>query len=176
MDDKAHIWLVHAHAKRHSRAHDQPVLEQEPPLPFAAHIGVQPRMISERRDALAFKRLGQLLGCLARCCIDNSRIAFMRAHQRDHAVGPAPAFGLGGEYQIRAVKTRYMDRRTLQPELRQNILACPLIRRRRHRKPRYAGKHLPQAAKRPIIGPEIMPPLAHTVRFIDRNQRHFQAR
>ena len=50
--------------------------------------------------------------------------------------------------------------------------ADALGRRRRERVERHAGKVVAQPAELPVLGPEIVAPLADAVRFVDRDEPH----
>ena len=61
-------------------------------------------------------------------------------------------------------------------ELGEDVVARALIGGGRDSDARHTGKELFQAAKRAIIGPEVMPPLADAVRFVDGDERDIQPR
>ena len=67
-----------------------------------------------------------------------------------------------------------MKRRVCQIQLFENIRPRPRIRRRRNGETRHVRKDLFQPPERAIIRPEVMPPLADAVRFINSDQRDVQ--
>ena len=65
----------------------------------------------------------------------------------------------------------YEALRVLQLQLLFDFAQGALIRGRGQRDARHFRKLFVQASQFPIVGPEVMPPLRHAVRLVDREQR-----
>ena len=77
VDDKAHVWLVNAHAEGDGRHNDVDLLEQELVLVLAAGGAVHACVIGQRLDAIDAQQLGKVLNTLATEAIDDARLAFI---------------------------------------------------------------------------------------------------
>ncbi len=60
-------------------------------------------------------------------------------------------------------------------ELRQDVGPGPRVRSRGERQPRHVGVIVEQRVQLPIVGPEIVPPFADAMCFVDRDQREVDA-
>ena len=171
MDDKAHIRLVDAHAEGDRRAHDEAIFKQEAPLALGAHIGIEPRMIGERRDARPLDGLGEVFSGVAGGGIDNAGQARARLDEGDDALGAVALFRLCGEGEIGPVEARHMDRRLGEVQLGKDVVARAGVGGGGHRKARHTGEQILQPPERAIVRPEIMAPLADAVGFVHGDQR-----
>ena len=83
--------------------------------------------------------------------------------------------GLHFKKNIFTIKTRDKNPTSFHAEIFNNIGSHGSRCSRRQSKAHGIGKEMPHGSKFEIIGTEIVPPLADTVRFVDRNAAHFDA-
>ncbi len=171
MDDEADVRLVDPHAEGDGGAHDEAIFQQETPLALGPHIGIEPRMIGERRDARTFDGLGEVFGGVAGGGIDDARQTRTRLDEGDDPLGAVAFLGLCGEGEIGPVEARHMDGRLGEVELRENVVARTGVGRGGHCEARHTGEQILQTPERAIVRAEIMAPLADTVGLVHGNQR-----
>ena len=174
MDDKADIGLVHTHAESDRSAHDDSVFQQEAALALGPHLRVKACMIGKRLETGALQAFSKTFCGIARGSIDDTAFARMRLHKRDHPVGALSGFRLCAKGEVGPVETCDVNGGGCEVEFVEDIVARALIGGRRDSDARHAWEQLLQPAKGPVVGAEIMAPLADAVGFINGDERDIE--
>ena len=127
--------------------------------------------------ALSFQVGSHFFGAFTRQAVDDATLATMTAYYVDDGAQAFPFLICFAhiEAQIRAVETADENARIAQTKLLYNIGLSNLVGSGRKCKNRHIGETLGEHSQLCILRAEIMPPLRHTVRFVDGNHRHFYA-
>jgi hypothetical protein len=80
-----------------------------------------------------------------------------------------PSFGSAARARFGRSKLATWTDGFVRLQLGEDVIPRAGIGRRGDGKARHAGEEILQAAKRAVIGPEVMPPLADTVRLVHRD-------
>ena len=145
-------------------------------LRLVALVLVHPAVVARDRDAPARQRLVELLDLLDRRAVDDARPRQL-LEQRDERLHLLVVVGEDDHLvvQVRAIERRRDDRRLLDPELEQDVVADVRRRGRGRREHRRAADILERLAQRQVRGPEVVAPLRHAVRLVDDEPRHADA-
>ena len=127
--------------------------------------------------ALGFQVGSHFFGAFTRQAVDDATLAAMTAYYIDNGAQAFPFLICFThiEAQIRAVETADENARIAQAKLLHNIGFSNLVGSGCERKNGHIGETLGEHSQLRILRAEIMPPLRHTVRFVDGNHRHFYA-
>ena len=176
--DKAHVGLVDAHAERHCRDNDDAVLVQELCLHAGADVRFKPGMIGQRQPPLGVEPRRRLFDRLARQAVDDTGIARVLGLKKLPELFPcAGGPHLGDRVaDVGAIETRDETGRIFERQFGHDLLAGTLVCRCRQRDAWYAREAFGQDLELAILGPEVVPPLRHAVRFVDGEQRHLVLR
>ena len=177
MQHKTDVLLVDAHAEGVGREHDVALRTHEAFLHRAALLRRELAVVDERVDPGTLELRVQRLEVADQRRIDDAR-AVDRAHalgeQRHLLLGEVDA--CGGEEQLRPFDARAHDQRIAQREARDDV-GGDLRRRGRGERDRRRRADARAVFTEPrVVGPEVVPPLAHAVRLVDRHARNAQFR
>ena len=162
----AHVAAINAHAERHGGHHNVKLLSGESLL----HLGALDRshacVVARRIEFLLAQVLRDRLRLFAAHAIDNHRIATMPLKNAQNLLAPINA-RLDAVNQVGAVEIPNQYQRIDQFQLRNDVIA--------HRRrggggacvQAHAWEHAPQLLELPILGSEIVAPLADAVRLIN---------
>ena len=170
MDHVAHVGLVHAHAERNRRDHHGRIRLQELVEPCRSQILVESCVIGERRHACRGQLFRQPVHPVARTGIDDAGAPRPLGNQFQHAPVSLTTFALCREGKLGPREAVHKLPRVFQLKLAADVVARARIGRGGDGEPRNAWKHLGQPAQHPVLGSEIVPPLAHAMRLVDRDQ------
>ena len=174
MRDEAHVGLVDAHAEGDRRHHDQSRLAQEAPLVRGARRRIHAGVVRQRRHVVRDQELRDLVDRVARQRVDDARFTAVlvlderqqlraRVALLDHAIADVRPIEAGDE----------------DPRFDQQALGDLLPRRHigsgGQRDARHGAEALAQHRELAVLGPEVMAPLRHAVRFVDGEQRQPRA-
>ena len=169
--DEAHVGLVDAHAERDRGDHDDAVLAQEAGLVRGARPAVEPGVVGQRGEALAGEELGGPVHRRAREAVDDAGVAGVLGAQQREQLAPRLVLGRDAVLDVRAVEARDEVTRVAELEARRDLGLRGLRGRRREGDARHRGPALVQLREHEVVGPEVVAPLRHAVRLVDREQR-----
>ena len=172
--DEPDVRLVDAHAEGDGGHHHHPVLAQEAGLVGRAHRPGQPRVVRQRDDPLLGERLGGLLHRLARQAVDDAGVPVVLAAQQAHQLLQRLLLGLDPVLNVRTIEAGHEHPGLPQPQPLDDLAAR---RRGRGSGQRDSGDGRPPVVEHrqpQVVGTEVVPPLRHTVRLVDREQRDVQ--
>ncbi len=137
---------------------------------FAARIdGVETRVVRQRVDALRAQVLRRLLDALAAQRVDDARGALgLRADEREQLLARLD-LRVDAVLDVRPVEARDEVLRVGQPQALGDLAVRRVGRGRGERDARDAGELLAEIAEREVVGAEVVAPLRHAVRFVDRD-------
>ena len=170
MGHKAHIGLVDAHAKRNRRHHHDAFLAQKAVLVVLAHFGIEPRVVGQGVDARILQRGRQFLHALARLAIHHARLARMLTLDEAQQLRGGVLLFDDGVADVGPVKAADEQACVLQLQPLDDVLAREGIGRGRECNARHLRVALVQQRERPVLGAEVMAPLAYAVGFVDGKQ------
>ena len=169
MRHEAHIGLVDAHAERDRGDHHDAVLAQEPGLIRRAHGGVEPGVIRQRVDALGAQELGGLLDALAAQRVDDSRgPRRLRADEREQLLARFD-LRVDAVLDVGPVEARDEVLRVGQLQALGDLPVSRVGCRGGQGDARNPRELLAEVAEREVVGAEVVAPLRHAVRFVDRD-------
>ena len=171
MRDEAHVGLVDAHAERDGGDDHDAVLVDEAILVARAHAGIEAGVIGQRRDAGVGQRSGGILDLGARQAIDDAGVAGMALGDEGLQLRRRVLLVDDLIADVRAVEARDEARRAGKPEPLDDLLARQFVGGRGQRDARHVGKALGDRRQADIFRAEIVPPLRHAMRLVDRKQR-----
>ena len=171
MGHPADVRLVDAHAEGDGRADHQVVLPLEPVLRLLPDLRFQSGVIGQGGDARVAERLGQHLRLVAGRGVDDPRPSLPRGDEVQQ-LPTRPVLGGEGEVDVRAVEAVDEGARRRIEQLANDLRPRLLIRRRGESGDLGVAEARPQFADPEVIGPEVMPPLADAMRFIDGQKAH----
>ena len=170
MGDEAHVGLVDSHAEGDRRDDHHAVLAGEALLVRGAPLGVHPGVVGERGDAVAGEQLGGGLDLRARQAVDDAGLTLVAAQELEQL---APRIGLLDDpvADVRPVEARHEDARALEAELRDDLGARLRVGGGGQCDARHVRKALVQHGELRVFRAEVMAPLRHAVRLVDRVER-----
>ena len=169
MDHEPHIGLVNPHSEGDGRDNDVHVLHQELILNAAPLMGIHPRMVSQRFDAVDLQEFRYFFNLFSAQTIDDptfSRVLFGMTHNLLHGV----LFGTHLIKQILAIERRFEQHRILHFQILLDVrlhLRCCRCGQSNDRNVCDLLHNGPNAA---IFWSEIMSPFRNAVGFIDRDK------
>ncbi len=172
MHDEADVGLVDPHPERVRRHHDFAAALHERLLGGSPLLGQQPGMIHARPPLPPTDHnLRDFLGPLPGRSIDDPR-ARRSGKQLQQQIRLLPLGGWALDFveQVRPGKTGDESPRLAEIELLDDIPANPVGGRGRQGDGGRVAQHPPEMAQPSVIGPEVVAPLADTVRLVDRHQ------
>ena len=107
--------------------------------------------------------------------IDDAALVLV-ARQEIQQLGGFADLGFGGKVQVGAVEAGNEDLGLFHAQGREDVAAGAGIGRGGQRDPRHAGEQVRQTGQFAEFGPELVAPLRHAMRFVDRDQRNVQPR
>jgi hypothetical protein len=173
VDDGANVGLVHAHAEGVRCHDDRRLARHEGALRLGARTPLHPGVVGGYLDPeLTPEARGRLLGLLARPGVHDRGqrrgLAQQRARRlalrpggrhRDHVVG-----------EVRALEAGRDPNRVGEPEAPHDVGRDPGRRRCGRREDRARAEPPRHLAELEVLGPEVVPPLAHAVRLVDHEE------
>jgi hypothetical protein len=169
--DEADVRAIDSHPERDRGDDDVHLLVEEPLLVPAAHLVGQSRMVRHRAMPFFMKPVGQRLDFAPRLAVQDAGFALVS--RQDVCELPlqvaAPQHAIG---QVRPIERSDEHRRLPQPQLRDDVPSHALRGGRREGVKRYLGKILAQPSQLPVLGPEVVAPLADAVGLVDRDEAH----
>ena len=169
--DEPDVGLVDAHAEGDRRDHDQAVLAQEPGLVRGAHRRGEPRVVGQRRDPVLDERRGGLLHRRAREAVDDPCVPGVLGAQQVEQLRLRPVLGHDPVGDVGPVEAGDEVACALQLEALGDLGPRGRRRRRRQRDARDGRPALVQHRQLEVVGPEVVAPLGHAVRLVDREER-----
>jgi hypothetical protein len=171
MGDEAHIRLVDAHAERDGRDHDQALFALKSRLVLAPRRVVHAGVIGQGVDALGAEPRRGLVDLAPRQAVDDAGLARMLVGDEPQQLRTAIVLVDDRVADVGAIEARHEDACRREIEARHNLGAGLRIGGRRQRDSRHARITLMQHRQRQVLGSEIVAPLRHAVRLVDREQR-----
>ena len=166
MNHTPHIGPVDAHPKRHRRTHHIEALVLERTLHTLSGRSVHARVVMPRIQATFSKRLGVPFGFGSAAAIHNRSLSTVAFQRRGNAIGRA-IFGQDPIHQIGSIKMPHQLDRVHQPQLANDVVADLGGCGGGERMHRHAWKMFAQTGQLPVLGPEVMAPIADAVGFVD---------
>ena len=127
-------------------------------------------MIGQRLDAGLGQRLGGVLDLGARQAIDDAGVAGVALLDESLELGLRVLLVDDFIFDVRAIETRDELRGIGEPEAGDDLLARQVIGGGGQRDARHVGKTLGDDGKADIFRAEVMAPLRHAMRLVDREQ------
>ena len=168
---EADVRLVDAHPERDRGHHDQAVLAQEACLVGGAGTRVEPRVVRQRRYPLAGQELGRLVHRRPGQAVHDAGFARVLRAQQVQQLPARLVLQHDPVGDVRPVEAGDEVARAAQVEPGGDLGPGGLGRRRGQGDPRHVRPPLVQRGQFEVIGPEVVPPLGHAVRLVDREQR-----
>jgi hypothetical protein len=171
MRHETDVRLVDAHAERDRGDDHEPVLAQEPGLVRGTSGRVQARVIGQRGDAVVGQERGGLLGRVPGQAVDDPGVARVFGAQEGEQLALGVVLGNDAVLDVRPVERgdEHPGVRQLEPD--RDLLAGGLRGGGGQRDPRHVRPAFVQHLKFQVVGAEIVAPLRHAVRLVDREHR-----
>ena len=166
MNHTAHIGPVDAHPKRHRRTHHIEALVLECTLHTLSSRRVHACVVVPRIQATFSQRLGVPFGFGSAAAIHNRTLSTVAVQRRGNSIGRA-ILGQDPVYQIGSIKMPHQLDRVHQPELANDVVANLGGCGGGERMHRHAREVFAQTGQLPVLGPEVMAPIADAVGFVD---------
>ena len=167
---EAHVGLVDAHAEGDGGHHHDGVLAQEAVLVLLPHRGVQARVVRQRGDAFVGQPHRGFFHLLAGAAVHDARFAFVLVAHEAHQLRARVVLLDDGVADVGPVEAGHEDARFVQRQPLHDVGAGDVVGGGGERHPRHLRKALVQLRQAQVLGPEIVAPLAHAVRFVDGEQ------
>jgi len=171
MRNEAHVGLVDAHPERDRGDDHDAVLADEAILVAGAHIGVEPGVIGQGRDAGLGEGCRHILHLGSRQAIDDTGIAGVTLGNEGLELGRRIPLIDDLVSDVWPIEARDKLRRVDQTEPLGDLLASQFVRGRGERHARHAGKTLGDDGEPDIFRAEIVSPLRDAMSLVDRKQR-----
>jgi len=175
MRDKAHVGLVDAHAKGDGGHHHHALAAQKLVLIGLAHLEIEPGVVGQGMDAGLRQHVGNFFHPFARLAIHHAGLARMLALDKAQELGAGILFLDDGVADVGPVETADKLPRRFQLQPLHDVGARERVGGGGERHAWHAGIALVQHRQRPVFGPKVVPPLAHAMRFINREQAKLAA-
>ena len=135
-------------------------------------------MVRQRVDALRAQELGRLLDRLAAERVDDAGASRVAACERMNAAScrRGSTFALDAVLDVRPVEARHEVPRVRQAQALGDLAVGRGGRGGGEGEARDAGEALGEVAQREVVGPEVVAPLRHAVRLVDRDDAEPAAR
>ena len=176
MRDEAHVGLVDAHAEGDRRHDDHAVVTAEALLRRSAHVVGQPRVVGDRVVTLAAQQLGDLVGALARLAVDDAgrpaeAIAVVAGLEEAQQLGARVALLLDDVADVGPIEARHELRRVVEPQPLVDLAAGQRVGGGGEGDARHAREVRGDIGDPQVLRAEVVAPLRHAVRLVDREQR-----
>ena len=171
-----HVGLVDAHAERDCRHHHDALFALEPGLIRAACFGIHSRVVGHRVHSLPGQPRCRLIDLAARKAVDDARLAGVLLADESQELCARIDLVDDRVADVRPVETRDKNPRLLQGQPRSNLGAGLRIGSRRESDTRHVRKTLVQDGQLQVLRAEVVAPLRHAVRFVDREERDADSR
>ena len=170
MRDKAHVGLVDTHAEGNRGHHHHAVFSQEAVLVVLPHGSVQTGVVWQCTDTGLGQHIGNVLHLFARLAIHHA--CLLRVFALDEAQQLRGAVGLFHDAvaDVGAVKTADEGAGVFKLQSFDDVGAGDGVCGGGERDAGYAAKTLMQHRQCPVLGTEIVAPLAHAMDLINRKQ------
>ncbi len=172
MCHEADVRLVDTHAERDRGHHDQPVLAQEPRLVHGPGPRVEPGVVRQRREPFGAQELRRLLHRSPGQAVDDARLSRMLGAQQPQQLAAWLVLRLDPVLDVGPVEAGHEVAGLTESESRDDLAQRLPGRGGRHGDPRHRGPPLVQHGQPQVVGPEVVSPLRHAVRLVDREQGH----
>ena len=169
--DEADVRLVDPHAERDRRDDHQALLAQEPGLMLGASPGVEAGVVGQGGDALLGEERGDPLRGVPGQAVDDPGVAGVLGPQERQQLALGLVLGDDPVLDVRPVERGYEHPRAGQLQPDRDLLAGRLGGRGGQRDPRHVRPALVQHLQLEVVGAEVVPPLRHAVRLVDREHR-----
>ena len=171
VDHVAHVRLVDAHPERHGRDDDVNVVVLERILVGLAHVGRQSGVVRTRAHALLAEERCGLLHAPSAEAVHDAALTLPAPDKSEDLFARIPDPLLATPDQQIGSEERALEARGVgHAELAKDVSSHGLRSGRGERQDRYVEAVL-QALQPPIGRPEVVSPLADTVRLIDYQER-----
>ena len=167
---KAHIGLVDAHAKGHGGHHHHAFFAQKFVLVPLAHSGVQTRVVGQGMDARLTQHGRDFFDPLARLAVHHARFFGVFALDEAQQLRAGVFFLDDGVADVGPVKAADEQFGAFQLQALDDVSARQCVGGGRERHAWHRGVALVQNRQTPVLGPEVVAPLAHAMRFVDGEQ------
>ncbi len=174
--DEPDVGLVDAHAERDRRDHDDAVLAEESGLVRGARLGRKARVVRQRVDPLGGEELRRLLDRLAAQRVDDAGRPYALRPDEGDELAARVGLRLDAVLDVRPVEARHEMQRVRQLQPLGHLAVGRGSRGGGEREARHTGEPLGERAQREIVGPEVVAPLRHAVRLVDRDDTELSAR
>ncbi len=171
VDDEADVGLVDAHAEGDRGDHDHRVARAEPLLVRRARAAVEPGVVGQRVEAAPGEEGRGLLDRGARRPVDDARGAAPAPLEQRRDLGVAAVALDHPVEEVRAIEAGDEGRRARQQQPLVDLAPGRGIGGGGERQARHRGEALAQHAELEVLRAEVVPPLRHTVRLVDREER-----
>ena len=128
-------------------------------------------MIGQRVEAVIAQRLGGLVDALAGRAIDDARLAAQIAREQREKLTTRLVLHHDRIADVGPVEARHELARILEGEPLADLLARLRIGGGGERDARHRREALVQDRQPEVLGPEVVPPLRHAMRLVDREER-----
>ena len=170
--DEPDVRLVDAHAERDRGHHDQPVLAQEPRLVGGPGPRVQPGVIRQGHEPLGRQEFRCLVHRSPGQAVHDARITAVLGAQQPQQLLARFVLRLDPVLDIGPVEAGHEMPGRPEPETCHDLAQRLPGGSGRHRDPWHRRPPLVQHRQPEVVRPEVVPPLGHAVRLVDREQRH----
>lgn len=168
MRDEPDVGLVDAHAERDGRADDQALLAQEAGLVRRAGARVETRVVRDSLDAVPAEELGRRLHRLAREAVHDARVALVLLLEEGEELLLRVGLRHDPVLDVGPVEARHEVLRVRHAQALGDLLVRGVRRRRRERDARHVRPAPAEDGQGQVVRAEVVPPLRHTVRLVDR--------
>ena len=169
VDDSADIGFVDAHAEGDRGDHDHAVFVEKAMLIVAAHLGREAGVVRQGLVPLPGQPRGRILHLAPRHAIDDPRLPMPRGQELFQLLARIAA-GAHSVADVRPVESADEPARIPQREPLGDIRAGAFVGGRGQGHARHTGKILTELVQFEIIVTEIVSPLRHAMRLVDRDQ------
>ena len=169
--DVSHVGFVDAHAERDGRHDHHAVFPQKAILIRRAHLGGESGVIRQRIEALVAQPRGDRIDAAPRQAIHDAGFVATRRQELEQLCARV-GFHRDAVADVRPIETADEANRIGQLEAHHDLVARARVRGRGQCHPRHAGEVLLQHVEPEVVLAEVVAPLRHAVRFVDRDQRN----
>ena len=168
----AHVRLVDAHAERDGGDHGDTVLAQETRLVRGPGPRVEAGVVRQRLDPVRRQELSRLLDGSPGQAVHDARVSGVLGAQQLQQLPLGLVLGRDAVADVRPVEAGHEAARPIQVQPLRDLGPGRLGGGRGQRDAGHMGPALVQGGEGEIVGPEVVPPLGDTVRFVDGEQGH----
>ncbi len=168
VSNEAHVRLIDPHTECDSRDHDYAILTNEPTLMHLARAVVQAGVIWQRIYAVFREEARCLIDRSSSQAINDAGLAGMLAPDEFEQLLSRAVFLCDPIADIRSVEAGNEDAGSAQPQFIDDLRSGRHVRGRGERNSRDLGITLGQDGQTNVLGTEIVAPLRHAVRLVNR--------